>query len=339
MSRAGKVKVNIGVQGEHAGVRLDRLLRKLLPGVPLAGIHKTIREGRARRGDELLRASTRLVEGETLTLTLRAGDEVSLCERHAEPSRGNRGTCSAVGVPVLHEDGHVIAFDKPAGMASQPGSGHPLATTVLGGLYAIAGRGTAIARPALAGRLDRDASGVVLAGKTVEGVRGLSALVRARRIAKTYLALVKDSSLSERGRVDSPLIDAKRGRARMKVAGARDRGEALGAVTRYRIVSRGGGAALVEVTLETGRRHQIRAHMASLGAPLAGDVRYGESAWNRGLARRSGLARLFLHCAFAEFAHPVTGKTVRVRSPLPEGLARALDALGVKTPTKRRGRG
>jgi 23S rRNA-/tRNA-specific pseudouridylate synthase len=103
----------------------------------------------------------------------------------------------------------------------------------------------------------------------------------------------------------------------------------LRAVTAYRVVSRGGGASLIEVRPETGRRHQIRAHLRSVGAPVAGDPRYGDRGWNRELAGRARLGRLFLHCVEARFVHPVTGSEIRIRSPLAPELEQTLEVLGI----------
>ena len=101
------------------------------------------------------------------------------------------------------------------------------------------------------------------------------------------------------------------------------------AVTIYRVRARAEGVALVEVTIETGRRHQIRAHFASINAPVAGDVRYGDRGWNGLLKKKLGLARLFLHCTRVEFEHPVTGSKVRILSPLPRELAAVVEKLGI----------
>ncbi|MHC4505035.1 MAG: pseudouridine synthase, partial [Planctomycetota bacterium] len=138
----------------------------------------------------------------------------------------------------------------------------------------------------------------------------------------------RGADLADEGRIDSPLVDTKRGRARMKVARSGTDG-ALESATTYRVLARGGGASLVEVVPLTGRRHQIRAHLASVGAPLAGDVRYGERSWNRELVARGVPGRLFLHCARVSFPHPVSSGETRIRSPLPDELSRALDALGI----------
>jgi 23S rRNA pseudouridine955/2504/2580 synthase len=311
----------------EAGVRLDRLLRNLLPHVPLSAIHRMIREGHVLRGRARgrVKASDRFEPGDALTLLVRPADAEALRRRLAAPTHG-KALRRAIELPVLHRDEHVIAFDKPAGVAAHPGSGHPLERTVLGALYAASPPGPRF-RPALVGRLDRDTSGVELGGVSPEGLRGLWELARSGATGKAYLALVRGTDLAEEGRIDSPLLDTGRGRARMRVVPPGTEG-ALDAATTYRVLARGGGASLVEVAPLTGRRHQIRSHLASVDAPLAGDVRYGERPWNRELAAR-GLERLFLHCARVSFPHPVISRETRIRCPLPDELVRALDALGI----------
>ncbi len=310
----------------EAGVRLDRVLRKLLPQVPLSAIHRMIREGQVRCARGRVKASDRFEPGDILTLLMQPADADALRRRLAAPANA-KSVRRAIELPVLHREKHVIAFDKPAGVAAHPGSGHPLETTVLGALYAACPPGPRF-KPALVGRLDRDTSGVQLAGVSPEGLRGLWELVRSGGMGKAYLALVRGTDLADEGRIDSPLVDTKHGRARMKVAPSGTDG-ALEAATTYRVLARGGGASLVEVVPLTGRRHQVRAHLASVGAPLAGDVRYGDRPWNRELIARGVPGRLLLHCARAAFRHPLTSRETRIKSPLPDELARALEALGI----------
>ncbi|MHC4252327.1 MAG: RluA family pseudouridine synthase [Planctomycetota bacterium] len=332
--------VTLRITSADAGVRLDRLLRKLLPDVPLSGVHRMIRKGGALVDGVRARERTRLAEGSELSLALEEADAAALRERlaseeaepDARPAPGFAAGFTPVRarIPVIHEDAHVLAFDKPSGVAAHPGSGHHLEDTVLGALYARVGKGTATFTPALVGRLDRDTSGVQLAGISPEGLRGLSALSRSREIVKTYLALVRGEGGRSPGRIDSSLVDSGAGRARMRALPAGEEAEgALEAITEYRALSRGGGASLVEVRPLTGRRHQIRAHFTSIGAPVAGDVRYGDRDWNRKLASRAQLERLFLHCTEARFAHPVTSSDVLVGSPLPGELGRTLQTLGI----------
>ena len=421
MSRAPTQRVEVAVHSSLADSRVDRVLRKLLPGVPLSRIHRMLREGDVWRGDVKVKGSDRTEAGDVLALRLAPDDAAELRARLAgerlpeaalSGPRRDRPACGAeapsarrrpdrvateasLSLPVLYEDEHIIALDKPSGVACHPGSAHPLEGTVLGALLALtADERTATFRPSLVGRLDRDTSGVQLAGRSPSGLRGLEALSRAHEIRKTYLALARGpqvgsvswcgrrgQTLPDSGRVDLALVDRGSGGARMIVQSGTDAGEAapaasarlsspqasgqrrrpacgaeapsarrrpdraassgprrdrpdraVEAVTDYRVLRRAGGAGLVEVEPVTGRRHQIRAHFAHLGAHLAGDVRYGDRAWNTELETRAGLGRLFLHCARASFSHPLTGAATVVSSPLPSDLASALTKLGISLP-------
>jgi 23S rRNA pseudouridine955/2504/2580 synthase len=356
MSRAPTQGVEVAISHSLADSRVDRVLRRLLPGVPLSRIHRMLRKGDVRRGTERLEGPERTVAGDVLTLLLAPGDAAELRARLAGGPAPEVAAEATLSLVVLYEDEHIMALDKPSGVACHPGSSHPLEKTVLGALLALtAGECTATFRPSLVGRLDRDASGVQLAGRSPPGLRGLEALSRAQEIKKTYLVLARCRTLPDSGRVDLPLVDGGSGRARMVVAPPAcrgrdaclradthrqaDRGAGKGgtvpaaqAVTDYRVLGRAGGASLVEVEPATGRRHQIRAHFAHLGAHLAGDVRYGDRAWNAEIGKRAGLDRLFLHCARASFSHPLTGAATTVCSPLPSDLTSALTKLGISLP-------
>jgi len=294
-----------------------------------------LRRGEVRRagpgGHLRAMASERVEAGERFLLLLAPRDAELLRQSGSDPDR----PAARARLPILFEDEHMLAFDKPAGTPAHPGSGHPLDGTVLGALLAYTGCPKGGFRPSLVGRLDRDASGVQLAGVSLAGLRGIEALSRSRQIRKLYLALVRDPGLPRCGQIDAPLVDLGSGRARMRAVRpevARDPEQVrntLPAETAFRVLNRVSGLALLEVEPRTGRRHQIRSHLASAGAPLAGDSRYGRPDLNRELARRCGLRRLFLHCARVELPHPVTGRRLRIDSPLPPELSSALEALGI----------
>ena len=316
-------KLEYTIDASTAGMRADRLVRKLFPRIPLSHIYKMLRKGRAKIEGKKVKLDQRVEKGQVVTLYLMPEDAAALREKlSAKPEKISRS--DAPEIPVLYEDEHIIAFDKPAGMAAHAGSGHEAKDTVLGALLAHAGKRGGIFQPGLVGRLDRDASGIQLGGLTPEGLRGLGELALQHKIKKVYIALVSDERLDDHGRINTPLVDEGEGGARMKPGegGAE-------AVTVYRVRARAEGVALVEVMLETGRRHQIRAHFASINAPLAGDVRYGDRGWNGRLKKKVGLTRLFLHCTRVEFEHPVTGVGVRILSPLPKELGAVVEKLGI----------
>jgi len=326
VARTKRRTIEIAVDERADGVRLDRFVRKLLPELPLSRIHAMIRKREARLNGAPARGGDRLRAGDSLSLCLAPGDadglEASLSEEGDENAGGDGP------FPVLFRDEHMLAFDKPTGVAAHPGSGHALRDTVLGALYRVTGStGTGIHRPALVGRLDRDTSGVQLAGVSPRGLRELSRLSREGEIHKTYLAVVRDHGLKPAGRIDLPLMDTRSGRRRMRVARRTGSEKAMTAVTVYRVIARRDGCALVEAEPETGRQHQIRAHFSHIGAPLAGDARYGDRAFSELVTGRTRVRRLFLHCARVHLTHPTTNAELAIASDLPHDLQHVVDLL------------
>jgi 23S rRNA pseudouridine955/2504/2580 synthase len=324
VAKASRTSVSIDIDDRSEGMRLDRYLRKLLPAVPLSRIHTMIRKKQARLNGGPGRGNDRLRSGDRLTLSLAMEDADAIATtRHEKRRPGVKP-----GLPVLFHDESIVAFDKPSGMAAHPGSGHALSATVLGALYELTGStGRGVHKPALVGRLDRDTSGVQLAGIDASALRELERMSRDGEISKAYVALVRDRGLSRVGRIQAPLFDTGGGRRRMRVLRDTAHRDAIAAATAYRIIARRDGCALVEVKPETGRQHQIRAHFSHIGAPLAGDVRYGDRAFSAAVLERAGLKRLFLHCARVEFKDPSTGNGIHVESALPEDLAHAVAVL------------
>ncbi len=216
---------------------------------------------------------------------------------------------AAVRSWVIHEDAHVIAFNKPSGLSSQ--GGRIQAHTLDDLLWAFARSNGK--RPELVHRLDRDTSGVILAARTKPAAGFLGKAIQARRFEKTYLALVAAAPDPAAGVIDTPLIRQEIGReSYMRIADA-DTPGAQASVSRYRTLAHSAEGALVELEPKTGRMHQLRVHMASIGRPLVGDVRYGGALT---LAGRSA-PRLMLHAARLRFPHPEGGERT-VEAPLPE---------------------
>jgi 23S rRNA pseudouridine1911/1915/1917 synthase len=225
-------------------------------------------------------------------------------------------------IPILHADAHLLVVDKPAGLLSVPsGPG-------------VEGEDTALLRVreyvahldphrpyvGLVHRLDRDTSGAIAFALSAPVRTGLIALFRAHRIVRRYHALVEGVPPSDAGTIDAPLAEEYRG-GRRRVA---RRGEAARpALTRWRVVERLAGAALVEVELETGRQHQIRVHLAHVGLPVIGDLAYRE----RASAPLLAVPRQMLHAGLLGFRHPVTGEEVAAASPLPADFRTALGRL------------
>ena len=213
---------------------------------------------------------------------------------------------------IVLSDEHLAIVDKPAGMVvhTAPGVRGPTLVDALGDLLA---GGTDPERPGIVHRLDRDTSGLLVVARSAEAHTGLSAAIAAREVSRQYAALVEGIPASRTGTIDAALGRDHRAPERVIVGGRRPRP----AVTHFEVVERLPKDALLEVRLETGRTHQIRAHMLAIGHPVAGDPQYG----GRG---RHGLDRQFLHSRRIAFAHPVTREPVEAESSLPADLDAAL---------------
>jgi 23S rRNA pseudouridine1911/1915/1917 synthase len=218
---------------------------------------------------------------------------------------------------VVYEDPDLMVVDKPAGLVTHPAPGHRGATLA----EALRGRAAGGPDPERAGivhRLDRDTSGLLVVAKTEEAHAALAKQLKAREVRREYLALVAGHPDSESGTIDAPI---GRDRARRTVVSTRsDRPRT--AVTRFEVIERLPATSLLRVRLETGRTHQIRAHLAAIGNPVCGDPQYG----GRACGREIGLTRQFLHAEKLMFRHPRTGEIVQCESKPPVELRRALDA-------------
>jgi 23S rRNA pseudouridine1911/1915/1917 synthase len=239
---------------------------------------------------------------------LSGGEEVTVEERAAP---------QAPEVPdadfrIAYVDDHLLVIDKPAGVVVHPGQGHERGTLVqaLGGR--VAG-GPDPQRPGVVHRLDRDTSGLLVLARSGAVHAELQKALRERRITREYLALVDGRPPARSGTIDAPLGRDRRVRTRM----SSDTDNPRHAVTHFETEQAFEDATLLRVTLETGRTHQIRAHLLAIGTPVAGDPEYGR-------AGRFGLRRQFLHAARLAFEHPVSGETLDVLAPLPEDLVAAL---------------
>lgn len=227
---------------------------------------------------------------------------------------------AAVRSWVVHEDAHLIAFNKPAGLSSQ--GGRIQAHTLDDLLWAFARSNGK--RPELVHRLDRDTSGVILAAKTKPAAGFFGKAMQTRKFQKTYLALVAEAPEPKAGRITSALRREEIGRESYMRVVAFDAPGAQGAASSYRTLASGPDGAVVELSPETGRMHQLRVHMASIGRPLVGDVRYGGALTFAGRAA----PRLMLHAAKLSFPHPDGGR-VTVEAPEPEDFQSLREAAGL----------
>ena len=222
---------------------------------------------------------------------------------------------------VIYQDPHIVALNKPAGLSSQGGRGQVHTLDEL--LWAFAKPGKA--RPRLIHRLDRDTSGVILTARTKPAAGFLGKAMMARKFAKTYRAIVTPGAPAPaEGVIDVPLRRDEQGReAYMRVC-APDHADAEAARSRYKTISEGSGAALLELDPETGRMHQLRVHLAHIGRPIAGDARYGGALVVGGHA----VPRLMLHAMALTFPHPSGGER-RLEAPVPADMTGLISALGL----------
>ena len=216
---------------------------------------------------------------------------------------------------VAFEDEHLLVVDKPAGIVVHPGTGHREGGTLVHGLLALdAAGGDDEDRPGIVHRLDRDTSGLLVVARSDEAHARLEELIRRRELERRYLALVKGRPRSRTGRIEAPIGRDRQDRTRHSLDTATPRR----AVTHFELVEALAAHTLLEVTLETGRTHQIRVHLEAIDLPIAGDPVYG-------VAGDLGLERQFLHAARLTFEHPFTGERIETESPLPDDLAAALE--------------
>jgi 23S rRNA pseudouridine1911/1915/1917 synthase len=219
------------------------------------------------------------------------------------------------GFVVAYEDEHLLVIDKPAGLVVHPARGHREGTLAQQLAGRVAG-GDDAERAGIVHRLDRDTSGLLVVARSDEVHRKLQALIQSRRLEREYVALVEGRPPARSGTIEAPIGRDPRVRTRMAVGGNFPRA----ARTRFTLERTFERYSLLRLRLDTGRTHQIRVHLRSIGHPVAGDPEYGTA----GLL---GLERQFLHAARLAFGHPVTGEPIEVRSPLPEDLRAALERL------------
>lgn len=319
------------VSDEEAGLRLDKYLAKALPEVPWSHVFRLIRKGEVRVNAKRAQGSLRLQAGDTVRIPpIRtepppppaAADGVPVPRR--VPSR----LIEEVRASVIHRDETLLAVNKPAGLAVHGGSG--VSFGVIEALRA--------AYPEdeleLVHRLDRDTSGCLLIARKASALRTLHALLREHAFDKRYLALVAGKWDLGKKRIDMPL------RTDLRVGGERTvkaHSSGKSAVSDFRPVQFfGNRASLLEVSIMTGRTHQIRVHAAYAGHPVAGDEKYGDAEANAAL-REFGLTRMFLHASSVSFEWP-RGGTMSLNAPLPPELASVIDRLAA-APKARRVRG
>jgi 23S rRNA pseudouridine955/2504/2580 synthase len=302
------------IDAERAGQRLDNFLLGELKGVPRSHVYRLIRSGQVRVNSCRTNPSYRLQAGDKVRVPpvgVRSADRPA-----ATPER-----LDWLGERIIHEDARVLVLDKPAGLAVHGGSG-----VSLGVIEALRLLKPECKDLELAHRLDRDTSGCLLLAKRRSALRVLHELLREGQVDKRYLTLVKGRWPEGETKIDAPLVTHRvGGEARVKVDEAGKEARST-----FRLLERyGKTASLLEVSIDTGRTHQIRVHALHAGHPVAGDERYGDRDFDEYL-KSFGLKRMFLHAHSLSFDWPETGEPFSASAPLPDDLKAVLTALETK---------
>ncbi len=308
---AGKPEVaRLLVDADSEGQRLDNFLLRHLKGVPKTHVYRIIRSGEVRLNKGRASADTRVQAGDVVRVPPVRVAQRPLDERPA-PARE---------FPILLEDEQLIAVDKPAGVAVHGGSGVSFGVIEQLRQARQYGQPGGLRLLELVHRLDRETSGILLLAKKRGALKHLQDQFRERATGKTYLALVLGDWPAARKVIDAPLHKylLADGERRVKVVAAGDP-DGMRAITLVKVRERLAGFTLLEVTIKTGRTHQIRVHLASQGHPIAGDDKYGDFERNKTL-QKQGLRRMFLHAWRLQFSHPASGERVELHAPLPPEL-------------------
>lgn len=313
---------HLTVDEESAGQRLDNFLIRELKGVPKTHIYRIIRSGEVRRNKGRVAADDRVSAGDVLRIPpIRLSERMEEKAAHPAPPRE---------FPVLFEDDAFLAIDKPAGVAVHGGSG-----VSFGVIEQMRQARPAARLLELVHRLDRETSGLLLIAKKKSALKALQDQFRERETGKTYLALVKGQWPANRKVLDQPLHKylLPDGERRVRVTGADDP-DGMRSITLVKVAQRvpvpaglvlDSGLSLLEVTIKTGRTHQIRVHLAHAGYPIVGDDKYGDFDLNRQLTRL-GFKRMFLHAWRLQVKHPVSGEALQLQAELPADLQSWLTA-------------
>jgi len=302
----------------HAGWRLDRALADALPTLSRERLKALIRAGALECGGMLVRDPATKVRG---------GEDFTLTVPDPEPAHN---APQDIPLAIVFEDEHLLVLDKPAGLVVHPAAGNREGTLVNALLHHCAGKLSGIggvARPGIVHRIDKLTSGLLVIAKTDVAHEGLSRQFAAHSIDRRYLAIVNGVPKAAQGTIDAPLARSAHDRKKIAIVET-SRGKR--AVTHWKLNKPLRDAALVECRLETGRTHQVRVHMASIGHPLLGDPVYGRGkSVHRQLLNQLDFHRQALHAAGLGFTHPVTKARLSFDSALPSDMQELFRALGV----------
>ena len=310
--------IDVRLEPAQSGWRLDRALAAALPTLSRERLKSLIRSGAVERGGALVRDPSAKVKGDECFRLAVPEPEPA----HNEPQD--------IPLRIVFEDEHLLVLDKPAGLVVHPAAGNRDGTLVNALLHHCGGSLSGIggvARPGIVHRIDKDTSGLLVVAKTDVAHEGLSRQFAAHSIDRRYLAIVSGVPKTTEGSVDAPLARSAANRKKIAIVES-SRGKR--AVTHWKRLTLLQDAALVECRLETGRTHQVRVHMASIGHPLLGDPVYGRSSRrHREVLKELGFHRQALHAAELGFTHPVTKNRLSFSSGMPADMQELFTALGV----------
>jgi 23S rRNA pseudouridine1911/1915/1917 synthase len=314
----GHQTIDVRLTPAHAGWRLDRALAASLPTLSRERLKSLIRSGAVETQGTAVRDPAIKVKG---------GEQLRVAIPEPTPARNEP---QDIPLEILFEDEHLLVVDKPAGLVVHPAAGNLDGTLVNALLHHCAGKLSGIggvARPGIVHRIDKDTSGLLVVAKTDVAHEGLAKQFAAHSIDRRYLAVVNGVPRAAAGKIDAPLARSATNRKKIAIVEG-SRGKR--AVTRWKLLQPLGDAALVECRLETGRTHQIRVHMASIGHALLGDPVYGGSGkLHAKLLKELGFQRQALHAADLSFTHPVTKRKLSFASPMPPDMQELIRTLGV----------
>ncbi len=313
--------VSFKIPSDDDGARFDRILRKKLALMSLSDIYRLIRTGRARvngkksvqdyrvRGNDLVELD---VDPAELSLSGNSGKETSSGITRTDYYKRN--------LKIIYEDNDLLACDKPPNLVVHPGTGHSEGATLIDLVRVYMAAKTAgknVAEPILVHRIDRDTSGIILIAKNKRMLRYLHTHFRDHHIDKKYFAVCHGHPSKGSGTVEANLVKTVEPNSGLKM-----KVDETGMFSKsdYSVIRKSRKFSLMQVTIRTGRTHQIRVHMTHIGCPIVGDVRYGDKALDLALfaGRGGAVRRLYLHASSIGFVHPLDNKRLTLSAPLPE---------------------
>ncbi|MGZ2411171.1 23S rRNA pseudouridine1911/1915/1917 synthase [Sphingomonas sp. F9_3S_D5_B_2] len=310
--------IDVQLDAGHAGWRLDRALADALPTLSRERLKTLIRSGAVERAGGAVRDPATKVRGD---------EQFVLAVPEPEPAHNEP---QDIPLTIAFEDEHLLVVDKPAGLVVHPAAGNFDRTLVNALLHHCGGSLSGIggvARPGIVHRIDKDTSGLLVVAKTDVAHEGLAKQFAAHSIDRRYLAIVSGVPKASEGTLDAPLARSATNRKKIAIVESQRGKRAVTHWTRLNVLR---DAALVECRLETGRTHQVRVHMASIGHPLLGDPVYGGGGkTHRKLLAELGFGRQALHAAKLGFTHPVTKSRLSFSSGMPSDMQELFTALGV----------